>query len=174
MRKKVFISFEKMEYKSKLAEFYSKNEKEMFLHLENDFIGFYGNSFEGWETAYCCSTTGEIITQEIYEKDGELVIVEDYLNDIESVETEKMQASIKELIGREMTLAELMKKANEIGYHDESDMTNSVIDKILESGVVVFINTCEKKTIIDFEVTTMADKDEEWLGASYIKITDIY
>lgn len=66
---KKFISFEEMGYKD--AEFF---DAEGNKHLDNGFIGVYGNT-EGWELAYCDSITGEIIPQDIFEN-GELVDID--------------------------------------------------------------------------------------------------
>lgn len=73
--KKEFRSFLEMGYKER--EFFSKNETKLVPHLENDFIGIYGNDDEGYVTAYCDSVTGGIVEEDIFYEDGSKVHVED-------------------------------------------------------------------------------------------------
>jgi transcriptional regulator with XRE-family HTH domain len=50
------------------GEYFEKDfDEEYHKHLDLDFIGVYGNEFDGWQTAYCDSVTGEIFIQDIYE-----------------------------------------------------------------------------------------------------------
>lgn len=75
---KKFYSFQDLGYDS---TFYNS---EGVRHLDNRFIGIYGNNQDGYELAYCDSTTGIIFEQDIFEKvDGELILV-----DIDTVATE--------------------------------------------------------------------------------------
>lgn len=60
---KQFISFEEMGYKE---NFYNA---EGIKHLDNNFIGVYGN-----ETAYCDSVTGKIFVEPIFWDDGTQVL----------------------------------------------------------------------------------------------------
>lgn len=69
---KKFISFEEMGYQRTESFFDAEGNK----HLDNGFIGVWGNEEDGWDLAYCDSTTGNIIPQDIYNEDGELVDVD--------------------------------------------------------------------------------------------------
>lgn len=59
---KRFISFYDMGYQD--GEFY---DSEGIKHRDNRFIGVYGDPDDGFDLAYCDSTTGKIFTQDIYE-----------------------------------------------------------------------------------------------------------
>ncbi len=66
-----FVSFYEMGYD---CEFY---DSEGIKHLDNRFIGVYGNPDDGWTLAYCDSVTGEIYEQDIFEDvDGEKILVD--------------------------------------------------------------------------------------------------
>lgn len=81
---------------------------------------------------------------------------------------------MKNLISKEITMNKLFEEMKENGYHDESDMADSTLEDVLESGVITFLERESDNTKnVEFEVTIKADKKEEWLGASYIKIIDI-
>lgn len=94
------------------------------------------------------------------------------------VEFEKMYQEMRTdencLIGKEMTVRELFEEMQKMGCYDESDMADATLAEVLESGVISFLKRDDESVNVEFEVTIMADKDEEWLGASYIKIKDIY
>ena len=63
---KKFISLADLRYD--LVDFY---DSEGNKHLDNNFIGVYGNQVDGWDTAYYEEGRNEIIIEDIYEKDGE-------------------------------------------------------------------------------------------------------
>lgn len=68
---KKFVSFYEMGYTD--AEFY---DSEGVKHLDNRFIGIYGND-DNWQLSYRDSVTGIIYEQDIFEKiDGQLVLVD--------------------------------------------------------------------------------------------------
>ena len=80
MRK--FVSFYEMGYTD--AEFF---DSEGNKHLDNRFIGIYGNPDDGWTLAYCDSTTAEIYEQDIFEEiDGKKMLV-----DIDTIVTENAE-----------------------------------------------------------------------------------
>ncbi len=56
------------------TEFYNS---EGIKHLDNRFIGVYGDPDDGWTLAYCDSTTAEIYEQDIFQYvDGEKILVD--------------------------------------------------------------------------------------------------
>ena len=68
---KRFVSFYEMGYD---CEFYDSAGNR---HLDNRFIGVYGDPDDGWTLAYCDSTTGEIHFQDIFQYvDGEKILVD--------------------------------------------------------------------------------------------------
>lgn len=69
---KNFISFEDMGYQNSEKFFDSQGN----IHLDNGFIGVWGNKDEGWILAYCDSVTSEIIPQDIFNEDNELIDIE--------------------------------------------------------------------------------------------------
>ena len=68
---KRFVSFYEMGYD---GEFYNS---EGIKHRDNRFIGVYGGPDNGFNLAYCDSTTGKIFEQDIYEYvDGKKMLVD--------------------------------------------------------------------------------------------------
>lgn len=72
--KKEFKSFEEIGYRTRLVNFCNA---EGTKHLDNSFIGIYGNDEDGYVTAYCDSVTGKITEEDIFDEDGSKILIED-------------------------------------------------------------------------------------------------
>jgi len=77
-----------------------------------------------------------------------------------------------ELLGMELTLMELDNRMMENGYYTIFD--DGVLEEVLVNKSSAFLSTKDNETqiLVSFEVLSLADKEVESLGASYLKITN--
>ena len=78
----------------------------------------------------------------------------------------------KELLGMELTLMELDNRMMENGYYTIFD--DGVLEEVLVNKSSAFLSTKVNETqiLVSFEALSLADKEVESLGASYLKITN--
>lgn len=83
------------------------------------------------------------------------------------------------LINKEMNFLELDNEMETLGFYSEGEILSDddTLQDIIDSGVICYVakessGMVMEMVAVEFEVTILADREEEALSATYIKIKE--
>lgn len=79
------------------------------------------------------------------------------------------------LINKEMNFLELDNEMETLGFFSEGEILgdDEALWEIIESSCICYVKENGEMARVEFEVTILADREEEALSATYIKIKEI-
>lgn len=79
------------------------------------------------------------------------------------------------LINKEMNFYGLDNEMEALGFYSEGEILSNddTLQEIIESGVICYTKENGEMVRVEFEVTILADREEETLSATYIKVKEI-
>lgn len=79
------------------------------------------------------------------------------------------------LINKEMNFLELDNEMEALGFYSEGEILSNddALQEIIESGVICYTKENGEMVRVEFEVAILADREEEALSATFIKIKEV-